>query len=102
MIPINIVTVGGNHDVQRLLGSKPMFEDENLAKLIALLHDIGRFEQIRLYHTFSDKDSINHAEFGAKLLFEDGLIRKFVETDKYDKIIKNAISIPLFIVMVLL
>ena len=33
MIPINIVTVGGNHDVQRLLGSKPMFEDENLAKL---------------------------------------------------------------------
>lgn len=33
LIPINIVTVGGNHDTQRLLGSKPMFEDENLAKL---------------------------------------------------------------------
>ena len=33
LIPINIVTVGGNHDVQRLLVSKPMFEDEKLTKL---------------------------------------------------------------------
>lgn len=66
-------------------------EEIQLAQLIGLLHDIGRFEQIRLYHTFSDKDSINHGEFGAKILFEDGLIRKFVETDKYDRIIKLAI-----------
>ena len=33
LVPINIVTVGGNHDVQRLLESRPMFEDENLTKL---------------------------------------------------------------------
>ena len=66
-------------------------EDIQLAELIGLLHDIGRFEQIRIYHTFSDKDSINHGEFGVKILFEDGLIRKFIETDKYDKIIKLAI-----------
>lgn len=33
MIPINIVSVGGNHDIQRLLMSKPCFEDENLTKL---------------------------------------------------------------------
>lgn len=59
--------------------------------MIGLLHDIGRFEQVRLYDTFSDKDSINHGEFGVKILFEDGLIRKFVEMDKYDKIIKFAI-----------
>lgn len=66
-------------------------EEIKLAELIGLLHDIGRFEQIRLYHTFSDKDSINHGEFAVKILFEDGLIRKFIETDKYDKIIKLAI-----------
>ncbi len=35
MIPINIVSVGGNHDIQRLLMSKPCFEDENLTKLFA-------------------------------------------------------------------
>lgn len=49
-------------------------EDIKLAELIGLLHDIGRFEQIRIYHTFTDKKSINHGEYGAKVLFEDGLI----------------------------
>ena len=66
-------------------------EDIEIAELIGLLHDIGRFEQIRLYNTFLDHDSINHAEFGVKLLFEDGLIRKFIETDNYDNIIKFAV-----------
>ena len=54
-------------------------EDIELAELIGLLHDIGRFEQVRLYHTFVDKDSINHGEYGAKILFEDGLIRKIIK-----------------------
>lgn len=62
-----------------------------LAELIGLLHDIGRFEQIRIYNTFSDKDSINHGEYGVKVLFEDGLIREFIQEDTYDKIIKTAI-----------
>ena len=66
-------------------------EDIQLAELIGLLHDIGRFEQIRLYHTFVDRKSVNHGELGAKILFEDGLIRNFIETDEFDEIIKKAI-----------
>lgn len=66
-------------------------EDTELAELIGLLHDIGRFEQVRIYHTFVDKDSINHGECGVNILFEQGLIRKFIKEDKYDKIIKLAI-----------
>ena len=66
-------------------------EDIELAELIGLLHDIGRFEQVRLYHTFVDRDSINHGEYGAKILFEEGLIRKFIKEDKFDEIIKLAI-----------
>ena len=62
-------------------------EDIRLAELIGILHDIGRFEQIRKYNTFMDKDSVNHAEYGVKVLFEDGLIRKFIIEDKYDNII---------------
>lgn len=66
-------------------------EDIALAELIGLLHDIGRFEQIRIYHTFIDKKSINHGELGAKVLFEEGLIRKFIETDEFDEIIRLSI-----------
>ena len=66
-------------------------EDIDLAWLIGLLHDIGRFEQVRLYHTFNDGKSVNHAEIGVKILFEDGLIREFIEDEQYDEIIKKAI-----------
>lgn len=65
--------------------------DIQLAELIGLLHDIGRFEQIKVYDTFMDKDSINHAEYGVKVLFDDGLIQSFVKDRQYDEIIKNAI-----------
>lgn len=66
-------------------------EDVDLAWLIGMLHDIGRFEQLRRFHTFVDADSIDHAQFGADLLFEEGLIRRFVEDGKYDDIIETAI-----------
>ena len=66
-------------------------EDVELAELIGLLHDIGRFEQIKKYHTFVDKNSINHGEYGVKILFEDGKIRNFIETSEFDDIISKAI-----------
>lgn len=66
-------------------------EDIELAELIGLLHDIGRFEQVKRYHTFVDKDSINHGEYGVKILFENELIREFIKDDQYDRIIKLAI-----------
>ena len=53
--------------------------DIDLAWLIGMLHDIGRFEQLRQYGTFVDADSIDHAQFGVKLLFQDGLIREYVD-----------------------
>ena len=66
-------------------------EDQNLAELIGLLHDIGRFEQVRKYNTFIDKDSVNHGEKGVQVLFEEKLIRKFLEETQYDELIKKAI-----------
>ncbi len=52
-------------------------EDVDLAWFLGMLHDIGRFEQILRYGTFSDADSIDHANFGANLLFKEGLIERF-------------------------
>ena len=66
-------------------------EDIKLAELIGLLHDIGRFEQIRKYNTFVDYLSEDHAKIGVDILFKNGLIRDFIEDNKYDKIIELAI-----------
>ena len=52
--------------------------DKNLAWLLGMLHDIGRFEQLRRYHTFRDAFSVNHAELSADILFRENLIGKFI------------------------
>ena len=51
-------------------------EDRDIAWLLGMLHDVGRFEQIRRYHTFNDANSIDHAKLGADLLFNDGLMEE--------------------------
>lgn len=69
-------------------------ENKALAKIIALLHDIGRFEQTKMsqdVYDVADKMFFDHAEYGVKILFDEGLIRQFVEDEKYDKIIYKAI-----------
>ena len=77
---------------ERIAGSLGLSsEDTDLAWLIGMLHDIGRFEQLRRYHTFSDADSIDHAKFGADLLFGEGLIRKFTDDPGDDDIIETSI-----------
>ncbi len=66
-------------------------EEIELAKLIGLLHDIGRFEQINKYNTFLDRNSVNHAELGIQILFEDNKIRDFIQTNQYDNLIRTSI-----------
>lgn len=67
-------------------------EDCRLAELIALLHDIGRFEQIRLFDSF-EAAAMDHAAFGVDLLFgKTKMIRRFVKEDTWDSIIREAIA----------
>ncbi|MDY6309519.1 MAG: HD domain-containing protein [Oribacterium sp.] len=46
-------------------------EDRDIAWLTGMLHDIGRFEQLRRYHTFQDRRSVNHAALSADILFKN-------------------------------
>lgn len=70
-------------------------EDIELAKLIGLLHDIGRFEQAKRFNDFRDyetgKNNFDHAVFGCDLLFKQNLIRSFIDEDKFDNIIYKSI-----------
>lgn len=67
-------------------------DDTQLALLIALLHDLGRFEQYRIYQCFEDYKTVDHALFSSELLFKNNLIRKFIDDDQYDDIIRVAIE----------
>ena len=67
-------------------------EQIQLATLIGLLHDIARFEQRRQFGTYNDKLSFDHGDKGVEILKENNFIRKFIQSDKYDKTIYVAIK----------
>ena len=66
-------------------------EERTLAQIIALLHDIGRFEQLKRFDSFLP-DTMDHAAYGVRVLFEEGMIRRFVPEDTWDETIRTAIA----------
>ena len=66
-------------------------DDIQICMLIGLLHDIGRFEQIKRYNTFNDRISIDHANFGVELLKQDNFIASFVGDESIQKLVLTAI-----------
>ncbi len=90
----------------RIADSEGMGEEQQqLAWLLGMLHDVGRFEQLRRYHTFNDAISVDHALLGAELLFggQDGgkgktdekgeMIRLFVGDASEDTLIETAVRV---------
>ena len=78
--------------------------DAHLAWLCGLLHDIGRFEQLRIWGTFSDSESMNHAELGLVILDGEKLpdanlcsagdfLLRFPNGDKEASIIRRAVGL---------
>ena len=71
---------------------------KTLAELCALLHDVGRFEQIRRFHTISDRQSVNHAELSVQFLKDANVLEALTEEDReavYGAIFyHNALEVP--------
>ncbi len=95
--------------------------DIDLSWLLGMLHDIGRFEQVRRYGTFQDGQSVNHAALSADILFGGpgvnqadskaeavpaakeapvheeqkarGIIRRFLEDSSEDRLIEKAVRL---------
>jgi putative nucleotidyltransferase with HDIG domain len=57
-------------------------EQKNLARIIALLHDIGRFKQYKKYKTFSDYKSEDHGELGVEVIKESNLTADLTESEQ--------------------
>lgn len=62
----------------------------DLAWLSGMLHDVGRFEQLRRYNTFSDAQSIDHARFAVELLYDEGLIADYVPEISMTELVADA------------
>ncbi len=46
----------------------------NTAEACALFHDVGRFEQLARYGTFSDSKSVDHGDLGAEILGKEDIL----------------------------
>lgn len=57
--------------------------DIQLAEILGILHDVGRFSQFLKYHTFVDYLSEDHALLGIKIISEQSFIEKFLPEDRY-------------------
>lgn len=60
-----------------------------LSILIALFHDIGRFEQFSTYGTFNDRDSEDHARLGVRVLRDQNVLSSL--SDREIHLVLNAI-----------
>lgn len=65
--------------------------DIDLAKFIGLTHDIGRFSQWKLYGTFDDSKSMDHALLSINILFREKFLTNFPSLTKDANVIKMAI-----------
>ena len=68
--------------------AKSLSADEDLAYRIGLVHDIGRFEQARKYHSFLDYQTMDHGDFGAALLKENDYVLNYADPNEADIMIQ--------------
>jgi HD superfamily phosphohydrolase YqeK len=70
-------TVKVCENILLLAKSEKMSENECIiAEVIALFHDLGRFEQFIKYKTFRDSESENHAVLGVKILSKEKILSR--------------------------
>lgn len=77
---------------ERIAVAEKMSEyEQKLAWLLGMMHDVGRFEQLRRFQTFADAQSVDHAALGADILFHEGHIRDYVQEVDEDTLIETAV-----------
>jgi len=101
--PVLLLKEGHSRRVSGIIlhiGRKLLLSDHGLrmAEVMALFHDIGRFEQVTRYGTFVDRKSVNHAELGLQVLKREKVLAG-LEEDTRELILRaisyhNRLSIP--------
>lgn len=66
-------------------------EQVYLARIVGLLHDIGRFEQIKKYDNYNYMKEMDHGTFGASILTDD-FLKDYIDNNKYNDIIRKSVD----------
>lgn len=61
--------------------------DVYVSWVIGMLHDIGRFEQLTNYDTYSDVNAVDHAKLGVSILREEDELRGMFSQEYYQYIL---------------
>ena len=57
-----------------------------ISAVVGLLHDIGRFKQVRDYNTFRDSESFDHAKLGVEIIKEGKILEQNFYSDDCEEI----------------
>lgn len=68
---VNVVTIGGNHDIVRSLSSRPMFEGENLTKVVVEFMKLRLFDCCRIVVDDYQDVAIKTIQ-GTNIMFQHG------------------------------
>jgi len=66
-------------------------EERDLSLSAALLHDTGRYEQLRRYNTFRDSESVDHAVFSHDVVVEKGWLDEIGVSVGWKEVILKAV-----------
>lgn len=62
-------------EMWHLAGALAVSENQKaIARVIGLLHDVGRFEQFKRYRTYKDHESVNHCTLGVEVLRQSDIL----------------------------
>lgn len=62
-------------------------KDINLAYLIGLFHDIGRFEQIKIFDSYNDLKTIDHGSLGEKIIRETHILDSLLNNEDLETLL---------------
>lgn len=95
----NMITRKHRHTLRVTQYAKDIAKSENLnghdyhlAFICALLHDIGRFKQAEIYHSFEDLKTIDHGDLGYQVLLENDYISQYVTDDSDKQIVLSSVK----------
>lgn len=67
-------------------------EDIKLATITGLYHDIGRFEQDKLFDSYIDTKEFDHGDYGERILIDQQLIKEIPIEETYYNIIAKSVK----------